>query len=85
MDEAALVVALRAGAIRGAGLDVFEEEPKVHPDLLGMRNVVLTPHIGSATEATRRKMAELACDGVLDLLAGVTPRNLVNPEARPAR
>lgn len=85
VDEAALVVALRAGAIRGAGLDVFEEEPNVHPDLLGMWNVVLTPHIGSATEATRRKMADLACDGVLAMLAGGVPHNRVNPEARQAR
>lgn len=85
VDEAALVSALQRGEIRGAGLDVFEQEPKVHPDLIRMRNVVLTPHIGSATEATRQKMAELACDGVLALLAGGVPRHVVNPEARQAR
>ncbi|HAZ27007.1 TPA: D-glycerate dehydrogenase [Candidatus Acetothermia bacterium] len=83
VDEAALVAALKAGAIRGAGLDVFEEEPQVHPDLLGMRNVVLVPHIGSATTATRRKMADLACDSVLAALAGRTPRNLVVPNPGP--
>jgi glyoxylate reductase len=79
VDEAALGAALRGGKIRGAGLDVFEEEPTVHPDLLGMRNVVLTPHIGSATEATRRKMADLACHSVLAALSGREPLNLVSP------
>jgi glyoxylate reductase len=83
VDEAALVAALRGGKLRGAGLDVFEEEPTVHPDLLGMRNVVLTPHIGSATEATRRKMADLACTSVLAALSGQEPANLVSP--RPAQ
>lgn len=85
VDEGALVRALNAGRLRAAGLDVFEEEPRVHPDLIGMPNVVLTPHIGSATEATRRKMAELAVDGVLDVLAGRRPKHLVNPEAWPGK
>lgn len=80
VDEKALVAALLAGTIRGAGLDVFEEEPLVHPALLRMRNVVLAPHIGSATEATRRRMAELASTAVLTALAGGTPPNLVNRE-----
>ncbi len=78
VDEAALVAALRAGTIRGAGLDVFEDEPRVHPDLLGMRNVILTPHVGSATVTTRRRMADLACDAVLAVLAGKVPANLVS-------
>ncbi|MCX7750414.1 MAG: D-glycerate dehydrogenase [Candidatus Bipolaricaulota bacterium] len=79
VDEGALVQALREGRIRGAGLDVFEEEPKVHPGLLELPNVVLTPHIGSATEETRRRMADLAADAVLAVLAGRTPPNLVPP------
>ncbi len=77
VDEGALVRALREGWIRGAGLDVFEEEPQVHPGLLDLPNVVLTPHIGSATEATRRRMADLAADAVLAVLSGRTPPNLV--------
>jgi len=81
VDEEALVQALRAGQILGAGLDVFEEEPKVHPGLLGLKNVVLTPHIGSATWATRRRMAALAVDNVLAALEGKRPPTLVNPEA----
>ena len=77
VDEAALVQGLREGRIRGAGLDVFEEEPQVHPGLLDLPNVVLTPHIGSATEETRRRMADLAADAVLAVLSGRTPPNLV--------
>lgn len=77
VDEGALVRALREGWIRGAGLDVFEEEPKVHPGLLELPNVVLTPHIGSATAETRRRMADLAADAVLAVLSGRVPPNLV--------
>jgi len=81
VDEAALARALKGGTIRAAALDVFEREPEVHPELLPLRNVVLTPHIGSATWATRRKMAELAVGSVIDVLAGRRPPNLVNPQA----
>ena len=80
VDEAALARALREGRIRAAALDVFEREPEVHPELLKLRNVVLTPHIGSATWTTRRAMADLAVESVLRVLAGHRPQNLVNPE-----
>jgi glyoxylate reductase len=83
VDEEALVWALKEGKILGAGLDVFECEPEVHPELLTLRNVVLTPHIGSATWATRRRMAALAVDNVLAALRGERPPTLVNPEAWP--
>jgi lactate dehydrogenase-like 2-hydroxyacid dehydrogenase len=80
VDEAALVEALRAGRIAGAGLDVFEEEPKVHSGLLGLENLALTPHIGSASRATRLKMATRAAENCLAALEGRRPPNLVNPE-----
>lgn len=83
VEEEALVLALKDGRIRGAALDVFEREPLVHPELLAMKNVVLTPHIGSATSSTRRKMAELAAQAVIDVLAGRKPQNLVNPNIWP--
>ena len=77
IDEEALVRALRSGGIRGAGLDVFEREPEVHPELIGMTNVVLAPHIGSATVETRTKMAMMAAENAVAAVSGVTPPNLV--------
>jgi glyoxylate reductase len=77
IDEDALVDALEAGTIFGAGLDVFEGEPSVNPRLIGAPRITLLPHIGSATIATRTRMAQLACQGVCDVLAGRTPPNLV--------
>ena len=79
VDDAALADALREGLIAGAGLDVFEHEPRVHPDLLTVPNVTLTPHIGSATRATRYAMMHLAIDNLLAGLAGQRPPNLLNP------
>jgi glyoxylate reductase len=73
VDEAALAWALREGLIAGAALDVYEEEPRVHPDLLGLENVVLAPHLGSATVETRTAMADLAARNVLAVLAGEPP------------
>jgi glyoxylate reductase len=81
VDEEALVVALRDRVIAGAALDVFEAEPRVHPVLLGLPNVVLMPHVGSATGETRQKMAMLAAENLLEALEGRRPPNLVNPEA----
>ncbi len=68
VDDAALAAALREGRLAAAGLDVFEGEPAVHPDLIALDNAVLSPHIGSATEATRRVMATLAADNVMAAL-----------------
>lgn len=80
VDEKALIEALRNKKIAGAGLDVFEGEPHVNPDLLGLDNVVLAPHIGSATGETRLNMAMLAVRNLLEMLNGGRPRNVVNPE-----
>ena len=80
VDETALVAALKAGTIRAAALDVFEEEPKVHPDLYTMDNAVIIPHLGSATLATRDKMAAIAANNIVARLNGETPPNCVNPE-----
>jgi glyoxylate reductase len=73
VDETALAEALRAGAIAGAGLDVFEREPEVHPDLLELENVVLIPHLGSATIETRTAMGVLAAENVVAVLGGSAP------------
>ena len=80
IDEKALVKALQDNEIAGAGLDVFEWEPKVEPKLLEMKNVVLLPHIGSATVATRTKMGMMAATNLVAALEGKTPPNIVNPE-----
>lgn len=77
VDEEALADALHDGTIFGAGLDVFEQEPAVHPRLLAAPRAVLLPHVGSATVATRTAMARLAASSVLAVLAGETPPNLV--------
>lgn len=80
VDEAALAQALKEGWIAGAGIDVFEREPEVHPALMGLPNVVLAPHIASASSDTRLKMANLAVDNCLAVLEGKTPPTPVNPE-----
>ncbi|MBS1787141.1 MAG: D-glycerate dehydrogenase [Acidobacteria bacterium] len=77
VDEAALVEALQQRRIAGAGLDVFEREPEVNAPLFEMSNVVLLPHIGSATLETRTAMAMLAAENTIDALSGKKPRNLV--------
>jgi glyoxylate reductase len=77
LDEAALIEALAAGKIAGAALDVYEREPEVSEALLEMNNIVLLPHIGSATRETRTAMAMVAVENVIDLFSGNVPRNLV--------
>jgi glyoxylate reductase len=73
VDEAALAWALKNRLIAGAGLDVYEDEPNVHPDLLGFDNVVLVPHLGSATTETRTAMADLAAQNVVAVVSGKAP------------
>jgi len=80
VDDAALAAALREKRIAAAGLDVFEGEPKVHPDLLTVPNVVLTPHIASATVPTRKAMANLAADNLIGFLVHGKPLTPLNPE-----
>jgi len=80
VDEGALVEALKTGRLAGAGLDVFENEPQIHPDLIKMQNVVLLPHLGSATEETRTRMAQVAAENLLAALDGKRPPNLINTE-----
>lgn len=81
IDEAALAQGLKAGEIFAAGLDVFEREPEVNPDLLSCENAVLIPHLGSATVETRLAMANLAADNLFAALAGQRPPTLLNPQA----
>jgi glyoxylate reductase len=77
IDEAALADALDNGIIRGAGLDVYELEPAVHPELLKQKNAVLLPHIASATNSTREKMADIAVENIISFIKGETPPNRV--------
>ncbi len=77
VDDQALIQALRNKTIAAAGLDVFENEPALHPDFLGLTNVVLTPHIASASEKTRRAMANCAADNLIAGLSGQRPPNLL--------
>jgi len=88
VDEKALVRALKEKRIAGAGLDVFENEPKVDPELLAMQNVVLTPHLGSAVKELRESMANVVADNILAVLEGRRPPNCWNAEiydkSRPA-
>lgn len=81
VDDAALVKALKNGVIAGAGLDVFEGEPKINPEFLDLTNVVLAPHIASSSEQTRRKMAMMAAENLVVALSGNIPPNLLNPAA----
>jgi gluconate 2-dehydrogenase len=78
VDDLALIGALRAKRLAAAGLDVFENEPRFHPDFLSLTNVVLTPHIASASEPTRRAMACCAADNLISALSGGQPPNLLN-------
>jgi glyoxylate reductase len=80
VDEAALIRALKAGKIAGAGLDVFEHEPKVEATLRRMPNVALTPHLGSATVEVREEMANIVVHNILAFLEGRRPPNCVNPQ-----
>jgi lactate dehydrogenase-like 2-hydroxyacid dehydrogenase len=81
IDEAALAEALEQRVIAGAGLDVFEAEPHVHPKLLELNNIVLAPHIASASVDTRRRMSLIAAENALAAMEGRRPPNLLNPEA----
>jgi len=80
VDDAALIAALREGRLAGAGLDVFEGEPKLNPGFLELDNVALTPHIGSSSRATRMAMAMTAADNLIAVLTGQRPPNLLNPD-----
>jgi glyoxylate reductase len=81
VDEAALVEALEQKKIAGAALDVYENEPKVHPALVGRKDVILTPHIASATIETRTKMGIMAAKNAVALFRGERPPNALNAEA----
>jgi lactate dehydrogenase-like 2-hydroxyacid dehydrogenase len=81
VDDAALIAALNSGTIAAAGLDVYENEPKFNPEFLKLRNIVLAPHMASATTNTRRNMAMLAAKNLVAALTGERPPNPLNAEA----
>ena len=80
VDTPAVIEALKSGRIAGAGLDVYEREPDIHPGLLQLQNVVLAPHIASASLDTRTAMAMTAAENVIAALKGERPPTIVNPE-----
>jgi glyoxylate reductase len=80
VDAAALAEALTSGTIAGAALDVHEREPQIHPGLVGLKNVILTPHIASASIETRTKMACMAAENIVAFFSGRRPPNAVNPQ-----
>ena len=80
VNEHDLVDAIRSGHLAGAGLDVFDNEPNIDPELVGMENVILTPHIASATHESRAKMGEMAVNALINCLKGEMPGNIVNKE-----
>lgn len=80
VDEKALLSALKNGVIAGAGIDVYENEPSITPGLEKLDQVLLLPHVGSATLETRTKMAAMAAHNLLSGLRGEAPPNLINPE-----
>ena len=80
VNEQDLVDALRDGKLRGAGLDVFDNEPNINPELIAMENVITTPHIASATWEAREKMGQMAVAAILETLSGNKPSNMVNKE-----
>jgi glyoxylate reductase len=80
IDEAALVRALKDNKIAGAGLDVYEDEPRVSPELVEMPNVVLTPHLGSAVTSLREGMAKVVVDNAVALIEGRKPTSCLNPQ-----
>jgi glyoxylate reductase len=80
-----LVESIRSGHLSGAALDVFENEPNINPELIGMENVILTPHIASATKEARFKMGELAVEGISETLGGNMPSQIVNKDVWESR
>ena len=85
VDEHDLVESLRSGHLSGAALDVYDNEPNIDPELIGMPNVITTPHIASATYEAREAMAKLAVSGIIDTLTSKEPINIVNKDVWPSR
>ena len=83
VDESALVSALQNQQLAGAAIDVFEDEPHVHPALLEMENVILTPHLGGGARETRLKAHHICCENVLSVLRGESPPNALNEPIKP--